>query len=261
MRALVQLDIPQVGSVGNRGNKKLALHYVDAMGKKSVTEAVLFEAQTVPTVGNPLVTGMVRTLQIIRQDPIESETPKGIYLIPGPVKSLDTVEQLSRLRREGTHNKVEEVLKRIEPRLRSLFVDAAGSPRVFAEIDGYNKPVPMSLLGTGIARLLSITLAIAGAAGGMVIVDEIENGFHHSVMQSVWDGIAEFAHEFDVQIFATTHSWECARAAQQAFSINEMIDDFRYHRVDRRLDTGEILVQTYSAEALEASFEIPLEIR
>ena len=95
----------------------------------------------------------------------------------------------------------------------------------------------------------------------MVIVDEIENGFHHSVMQSVWDGIAEFAHEFDVQIFATTHSWECARAAQQAFSINEMIDDFRYHRVDRRLDTGEIFVQTYSAEALEASFEIPLEIR
>ena len=197
------------------------------------------------------------TLQIIRQDPIERKMSKGIYLIPGPIKSSDNVEQLSRLRREGKHSKVEEVLRYVEPRLRSIFIDAAGTPRVFTEIEGYDKPVPISLMGTGIVRLLSITLAMSDAAGGIVLVDEIENGLHHSVMQSVWDGIAEFAREFDVQVFATTHSWECARTAQQAFSVNEMVEDFRYHRVDRRMDTGEILVRTYSPESLEASFEIP----
>ena len=257
----VQLDIQQNSSLGKRGKKKLILHYVDDIGVESVTEAVLFTTQQVPAVGNATVTGLVMTLQIIRQDPIERKMSKGIYLIPGPIKSSDNVEQLSRLRREGKHSKVEEVLRYVEPRLRSIFIDAAGTPRVFTEIEGYDKPVPISLMGTGIVRLLSITLAMSDAAGGIVLVDEIENGLHHSVMQSVWDGIAEFAREFDVQVFATTHSWECARTAQQAFSVNEMVEDFRYHRVDRRMDTGEILVRTYSPESLEASFEIPLEIR
>lgn len=171
-------------------------------------------------------------------------------------------ERFSNLSVNRKHRKVESVMKRVEPRLQGLSVITRGSvPMIHAELEGQERLLPMPLLGDGMTRLLSLALVIgASPEGALVLVDEIENGLHHSVMQSVWSGIAQFAREFDVQIFATTHSWECIHAAHKAFSEDELYD-FRLHRLDRIGDDDDIKAVTYDQETLEAALEMEFEVR
>ena len=248
----VSLDETPPNSTANKNENKgrIVLSYTDDMGVESVTLGDIHSAS--------------ETIRTVRRDPIERGMPSAVFLSANPIinSQRENARRFSKLRRDGKQGKIEDMLRRVEPCLSSLFVDAVGGqPRLFAEIEGYEKAVPASLLGDGAIRVLTLSLAMADASGGAVMVDEIENGIHHSAMESVWDGIDELSQEFDVQLFATTQSWECCYDAQQAFFKNEMAEDFRYHRVDRRSDTGEVSVRTYSPESLEASFEIPLEIR
>ena len=48
-------------------------------------------------------------------------------------------------------------------------------------------------MGAGMSRILALSLSIASSPGGMVMVDEIENGLHYTVMEKVWQAIAAFA--------------------------------------------------------------------
>jgi AAA15 family ATPase/GTPase len=108
------------------------------------------------------------------------------------------------------------------------------------------------------ARLASLVLAIGNAPKGVVLVDEIENGLHHSILPKVWRAIGEVARQFNTQVFATTHSLECIMAAHRAFSESERYD-FRLHRLERINET--IRAVTYDQETLEAAIETGLEVR
>ena len=166
-----------------------------------------------------------------------------------------------KLQLNGKHHKIESIMRGVEPRLQGLSVIANPSlPTIHAELEGHDRLLPMPLLGDGMTRLLSLALAIGNSENGLVLIDEIENGLHHSVMKSVWSGIAQFAREFNVQIFATTHSWECIRAAHQAFSEDELYD-FRLHRLERVRGSDDTRAVTYTKETLDIALHRELEVR
>ena len=151
-----------------------------------------------------------------------------------------------------------EALKVIEPRLRDLAVVVTSSgPMIHGDI-GIGKLIPLPLLGDGMARLASLVLAIGNAPNGVVLVDEIENGLHHTILPQVWKAIWRVARQFNTQIFATTHSLECIKAAHKTFSQTEQYD-FRLHRLERVNKT--LRVVTYDQETLEAAIEMNLEVR
>ncbi|MCI0464130.1 MAG: ATP-binding protein [Gemmataceae bacterium] len=158
-------------------------------------------------------------------------------------------------------NRQEEVLaslRLIEPRLRRLSLLLLGGKPVIHGDVGLSRLVPIPLMGEGMRRLLSIVLAIVTAPGGRVLIDEIENGLHHSVLARVWQVIADAAERADAQVFATTHSYECIAAAHQAFSERPTYD-LRLHRLDRT--DGEIRVATYDKDTLETATDMSLEVR
>jgi AAA15 family ATPase/GTPase len=101
-------------------------------------------------------------------------------------------------------------------------------------------------------------LAIATAPHGVVLVDEIDNGLHHSVISKVWQAIDDAARRFDTQVLATTHSYECIQAAYQAFNETENYD-FRLHRLERVAE--KVRVVTYDRETLAAALTGELEVR
>jgi AAA15 family ATPase/GTPase len=101
-------------------------------------------------------------------------------------------------------------------------------------------------------------LAIRNAANGIVLIDEIENGLHYSSQQHVWESIAHAAQQFNVQVFATTHSREMIEAAYRAFPDS---DTFRYHRLDRDEASGEVRAVSYSPDLIEAALEMDFEVR
>ncbi|AFY47308.1 putative ATPase [Nostoc sp. PCC 7524] len=184
--------------------------------------------------------------------------PIGIYLTTSTRSPIEDAERFSHLERVGRQDEVLKTLSLLEPRLRRLSLLVIKREPIINGDIGMRELVPLPLMGEGIGRLLSIILAIANAQGGTVLIDEVENGLHHTVLTDVWRAIADAARRADVQIFATTHSRECILAAHEAFEKSEQYD-FRYHRLERVKDGIQAL--TYDKEALETSDEFDWEIR
>jgi hypothetical protein len=84
------------------------------------------------------------------------------------------------------------------------------------KVQGIEEPLPLSNLGDGMQRMLGIALALVNAKDGMLLVDEIENGLHYSLLPDLWRMIFQLARRLNIQVFATTHSWDCIEGFQQA---------------------------------------------
>jgi len=195
-----------------------------------------------------------------RTEPIPPPPPfPAIFLAArARIPLTEDARRFGKLEIERQHNVVLEALKVIEPRLRDLAVVVTSSgPMIHGDI-GIGKLIPLPLLGDGMARLASLVLAIGNAPNGVVLVDEIENGLHHTILPQVWKAIWRVARQFNTQIFATTHSLECIKAAHKTFSQTEQYD-FRLHRLERVNKT--LRVVTYDQETLEAAIEMNLEVR
>lgn len=149
-------------------------------------------------------------------------------------------------------------LRILEPRLQRLSILLLAEQAVMHGNIGLSRQVPVQFMGEGTRRLLSILLAISSAAGGNVLIDEVENGLHYSVLRDVWCAIGEAARRANVQVFATTHSWECIDAAHHAFKEWGPYE-FRYHRLDRR--GADISVKTFDEKMLDTVEKTDLEVR
>lgn len=248
-------ELQRMGIKRRISNERVVLEYTDESGNAFESDGWMIGAQ--------MSGGSTRSMGIEGRQ-VEIENRSGAFYLPALYRDNphEDAEKFSNLSVTRRHRKVESVMKRVEPRLQGLSVITRGAvPMIHAELEGQERLLPMPLLGDGMNRLLSLALVIgASAKGTLILVDEIENGLHHSVMQSVWSGIAQFAREFDVQIFATTHSWECIHAAHKAFSEDELYD-FRLHRLDRIGDDDDIKAVTYDQETLEAALDMEFEVR
>jgi AAA15 family ATPase/GTPase len=70
------------------------------------------------------------------------------------------------------------------------------------------------MVSGGLDKLVSILIGIQTNPHGVILINEIENGIHYTKLQNLWSIIHRFANSNDTQIFASTHSWECLKAAQ-----------------------------------------------
>ena len=95
---------------------------------------------------------------------------------------------------------------------------------MMARTRGQNAPVPLKSLGAGVNRMLGITLSLVNARGGVALMDEIENGIHYSVQGDLWRLVLRMARRLDLQVFATSHSWDCVRAFQAATAEDDEAD-------------------------------------
>ena len=152
-----------------------------------------------------------------------------------------------------------EGLKILEPQLKSLSLIPMGDEVVIhGDVAGMEEKIPISLMGQGIVRLLSMLLAISQAKGGVVLIDEIESGFHHSVLPHIWHSISNYASANNTQIIATTHSLELVLGAVKGIS-EKIRQNFKYMRLER--DNEEFKIKDYSFEDLSIALDSDLEIR
>lgn len=159
--------------------------------------------------------------------------------------------------RSGREHLLLDALRIFEPRLTSLaLLIYSGETMLHGNLGMPSLPLfPIILMGDGIGRVANWISAMSTSK--VILIDEIENGLHHSVIEDVWQSLAKAARDFDVQIFATTHSHEMILAAQQVFQSGS---DFRYQRLSRSED-GKIHSVAYDADTLAAAVEMNLEVR
>ena len=71
-----------------------------------------------------------------------------------------------------------------------------------------NGLMPLSTYGDGIKKVLAIANAIAQAANGILLIDEIETAIHSKYYDDIFRFIIKAAVQYNVQLFITTHSIE-----------------------------------------------------
>ena len=71
--------------------------------------------------------------------------------------------------------------------------------------------LPIGSYGDGMQRLLALSLALVSTENGCLLIDEIDTGLHWTVMEDMWELVVKAAQRYDVQVFATTHSYDCIR--------------------------------------------------
>jgi len=115
-----------------------------------------------------------------------------------------------------------EALRIVSPNLSRVNLVSAreGNPDRVAmvRLSSRPEPIPMRSLGEGLNRLFGLSLALVSSGGGLLLVDEIETGLHYSVQAAMWRLVFQTARRLNVQVFATTHSYDCIRAFEEAAS-------------------------------------------
>ncbi|MGH9849371.1 MAG: AAA family ATPase [Blastocatellia bacterium] len=150
------------------------------------------------------------------------------------------------------------LLKTVEPRLEDLqYLKVGSEPLVYVDL-GLKELIPLTQLGQGVLRLFRFFSEMLVEEAKIILIDEIENGVHHSALTDVWKGIAAIAATENLQVFATTHSWECIQAAHTAFDSSNP-DEFRLHRLEQI--KGEIKTVTYDEESIDAALRFEMEVR
>lgn len=152
---------------------------------------------------------------------------------------------------------IEAILKRVDPRVRKIrLIKADDGIQLMIDL-GLAEMLPITQAGEGMYRLVSLLSGVFGGRPKVALLDEVDDGLHHSVLPDVWAGIAEAAELFDVQVFATTHSFECIQAAHQAFSERKNYDFsiLQLFRLKERID-GRVLQRDAIAAAIEGGIEL-----
>jgi hypothetical protein len=172
--------------------------------------------------------------------------------------SAQSLEQLSVLKQQGRVKPIVAALAAMQPELEDveILVDAGRMLPAGRLADGTLRP--LALMGEGLTRCMLLLLAVEQAAGGTLCIDELERGIHVEAQTQVIRALGRAAVARDVQIFATTHSYECVAAAHDAFA--ETPDDFALIRLERA-DDGQIAARRYTNKAVEGALKFDMEVR
>ena len=162
-------------------------------------------------------------------------------------------------------NKEEEgllqIIRDVDSRIDAI--QLGGNNQIYLDYEGFQTLVPLNLMGEGVQRLLDVISAFANAEGGVVLIDEIDNGLHYSALRILWKGILQAAREYDVQVFATTHSAEALRHLTWVLD-DEEYKDYRddvsaYTLIRAKDDT--VRSYRYNYEQLDFAMEHDIEVR
>lgn len=212
-----------------------------------------------PHLGNPITAKTIIDREGIT---VEGERldifPTCIFISAENLGDTETdAKRYDDLNKKGLVPKFEQLLKPVLPKLKRTSLGIENDiPVVLADV-GYGL-VPISLLGSGSKRLVSVLLALANARNAIVLIDEVEYGFHHSLLESIWEAVINFSQLNHVQVFATTHSDECIRAASSVFSKHKN-SDFRLLRLAS--ENGQTEIKSFSISQLDAALESGLDVR
>jgi len=143
--------------------------------------------------------------------------------------------------------------------LNFISTPLSGGERIpIVKIKDSDEPLPLYSLGDGMLRALGISLALVNAKDGILLIDEFENGLYYSVQPDLWRLIFQVARRLNVQVFATTHSWDCIKAFQQAAQENAQEEGIV---IRLSIKKGAVNVTLFDEEELGIATREQIEVR
>ncbi len=171
----------------------------------------------------------------------------------------DIIELFSNVVKNKREQEIFSILRIIEPHLKDLqLVDND----LMADV-GFPQRLPINVLGDGFRKVLRIVLSIYEYANGIVLIDEMDNGLHYSVMQKLWEAIFDTARKYNVQLFVSTHSIDLLRSLVHFLDTSSKTDyqsDVSAYKLFRKED-DEILAIHYDYTKMAYSVTQEIEMR
>lgn len=118
--------------------------------------------------------------------------------------------------------------------------------------------LPLAYAGDGLKSLAVLAMQTMSSENGIVLVDEIENGIHHSLYGQVWETLTQAAQRSGVQLICSTHSYEFVQSAFQTMEARQQADQFGLFRVDRKVRRTAV---RYDMEDMNVALAYNVEIR
>ncbi|MEG5053576.1 MULTISPECIES: AAA family ATPase [unclassified Microcoleus] len=167
-------------------------------------------------------------------------------------RNLTELFDLARL-----NEKDSEVLKAfqiLDYSIESVDSFSIGEPTLYLRRKG-EKRLPLSLFGDAINRVAEIILKLVNSEHKILLIDEIENGIHHTSQREFWRVLFRLAVEMDTQIFATTHSLEMLQAFADVGLEQNQECSSAYFELARKLKTNQIIGSRLDLETLSYAIE------
>ncbi len=196
-------------------------------------------------------------------------------VIPTQFVSLDELaDEWDKIALTNHQDTVKSALKLIAPDFLDItFVRTEQQKKSFSNqslsrtakvrLAGQDQPVPLNSMGDGMLRILQLILKVFSAKGGFLLIDEFENGLHYSVQKKVWELVFDLAEKLNIQVFATTHSWDCiesfAKVAIEKTAIEGVL--FRVGRSVRTSDQGRVIATVFDEQKLFNITQADVEVR
>lgn len=120
--------------------------------------------------------------------------------------------------------------------------------------------VPLRSMGDGVNRILTVILALVNCENGYLLIDEFENGLHYTVQERLWEVIFDVAERLNIQVFATTHSYDCIDAFSTVLNNGKYSKEFGCMI---RLENyeGTIEATLYNADEVQSTTRVQVDPR
>lgn len=133
----------------------------------------------------------------------------------------ETIGAFNRLQNLKQDKIIIDCLKPIIPSLKSIRIS---SDKICEADTGLDRYLPLNALGSGVYKIFDYIINALFVPNGVILVDEIDNGFHYSSLRNLWLSLFKACYKNNVQLFATTHSYECIKAFNDVY--NEKKDEY-----------------------------------
>lgn len=249
------LSFAPTGTSVNRQGPASALIVSEQRGKNPPTRYV----QSLNVSVRADASGESQTISVVSNlnPPVSEPFIRGTIVSGAVAPSL--AEGYSELRRRQGNLNVLDAMQMVDDRISGLEVLVSeGQPQLHVDL-GEGVLLPIQLLGDGPVSVAKYLIALAQAKDGILLIDEIGSGLHHTLYEQLWQVLFRAAERLNVQIFATSHSDEMLRAARS--SLIKRPSELRIYRISRQRSDSDTRVTSYGDSKLSAAIEMNAELR
>ena len=166
------------------------------------------------------------------------------------------LDRMGKAEINGEKEKLIGFLQRIDSSISDIVtLSINGIPQLY--INTNKKLLPVQFSGDGINKLLYIVLSIMDAKNGILLVDEIDTGFHYSMYKDLWKIVSDVSRDYNCQVIATTHSYENIIGAVEG--VKDYPEDFSYYRLGYDKDGLKSFRSSY--DLLKSALRSDMEVR
>jgi AAA15 family ATPase/GTPase len=117
----------------------------------------------------------------------------------------------SKLSEDGKEQTIDNIMKKLYPDIvkLSIIIPSLYAPAtLYASVVNHDKKIPLSIVSSGIYKVLSLILTVKTLKSSIILIDEIDNGIYYEKFSLLWKLLHDLSIENNNQIFLSTHSRE-----------------------------------------------------